>query len=178
MKRLLAAILFLAVFAGSGYAVSMPTEEDYQNLDQLRAKLVRMRKEIDKFMKDIVGPYSDMDKTGAGIFGQDVRVDVTENDNNIIVRADLPGMSKDKIDITLANDRVLTIAGSREVITQKNSPGVVRQERMSGQFERVLQLPNDCESQGIKAMYNEGVLEIVLPKKKNVKEEKIKVNIQ
>ncbi len=178
MKRLLTVILFLAVFAGESQAVSMPTEEDYQNLDQLRAKLVRMRKEIDKFMKDIAGPYADMDKTGQGVFGEDVRVDVAENDKNIIVKADLPGMAKDKIEITLANDRVLTIAGSREIFTQINSPGVVKQERMSGHFERVLQLPADCENHGIKATYNEGVLEVILTKKKSVKEEKIKVNIQ
>lgn len=178
MKRLLAAILLLALFAGASLADNMPTDKDYQNLDQLRAKLVRMRKEMDRFMKDIVGPYADMDKAGVGVFGQDVRVDVAENDKDIVVKADLPGMAKDKIDITLTNDRILTIAGSREVVTQKNSPGVVRQERMSGRFERALQLPADCESQGIKATYNEGVLEITLPKKKGAKEEKIKVNVQ
>lgn len=178
MKRLWLVILLSAIFAGSCYADNMPTDEDYRNLDQLRAKLVRMRKEMDRFMKDIVGPYADMDKAGPGVFGQDVRVDITENDKNIIVKADLPGMAKDKIDITLVNDKVLTISGSREVITERSGPGVVRQERMSGRFERVLQLPADCESQGIKATYNEGVLEVTLPKKKGVKEEKIKVNVQ
>lgn len=178
MKTLLTAVLFLAIFANSSLADNMPASEDYQSLDQLRAKLVRMRREMDRFMKDIVEPYTAADKTGASIFGQDVRVDIAENDREIVVKADLPGMSKDKIDITLANDRTLTISGSREVVTQKSSPGVVRQERMSGRFERVLQLPSDCESRGIKATYEEGVLEVILPKKKNVKEEKIKVNVQ
>ncbi len=178
MKRLITGIIFSAVLVGSAWALSAPTEEDYQNLGQTREKLIRMRREMDKFMKDLVGPYADMDKKGMDIFGQEVRVDVAENDKDVVVKADLPGMSKDQIDITLEKNRLLKISGSREIMAKQESPGVVKQERMSGRFERSLELPAECESQGIKATYKEGVLEIVLPKKKNVKDETIKVSVQ
>ena len=178
MKKILMSVLFSIVFIGSTYAVSMPTEQDYQNLDQTREKLLRMRREMDRFMKDLIAPYAETDKSGIGIFAQDVRVDVTENDKEVVVKADLPGMTKDKIDILLKNSKILKISGSREIETRQESPGIVKQERMSGRFERTLELPAECQNQGIKATYKDGVLEIVLPKKKNGKEEAIKVNVQ
>lgn len=178
MKKILIGLLFSVLVVSSVWAIATPTDEDYQNLDQMREKLVRMRREMDRFMRDIVGPYADMDKNNMGTFGQNVRVDVAQNDNEVIVKADLPGMSKDKIDITLEKNRMLKISGSREVETKQESPGIVKQERMSGHFERSLELPAECQNQGIRATYKEGVLEIVLLKKKNAKEETIKVNIQ
>ena len=177
MKKFIISVIFSLLAISTLYAQAGPTEQDYQNLDQMREKLMRLRREMDRFMKDvIVNPGDQAGKKAA--FGQDVRVDVSENDKEIIVKADLPGMSKDKIDITLENNRMLKISGSREVITKQDSPGIVKQERMSGRFERILELPVDCESRGIKATYNEGVLEIVLPKKKSIREETIKVNVQ
>jgi len=170
---MVAVFSILEVAAAWGQA---PADQDYQNLDDLRAQLVRVRREMDKFMKDVVGPYADAG--GMTAFGQDVRVDVTENEKSVVVRADLPGMSKDKIDITLANNRMLRIAGSRDVMVKQEGPGVIRQERSSGRFERALQLPVECESQGIEATYKEGVLEIVLPKKKGAVEDTVKVKVR
>ena len=178
MKKIAIVILFALIACGMAWADTGPTEQDYQNLDQMREKLIRMRREMDRFMKDIVGPYADMDKGGGKMFNPEVRVDVTENDKDIMVKADLPGMAKDKIDITLERDKILTIAGSREIMAKQESPGVVRQERSSGRFERRIELPVECESQGIKATYEEGVLQVVLPRKKGTKEGTIKVNIQ
>ena len=178
MKKIVISILFSVVFIGSAYAVSAPSDQDYQDLNQTREKLLRMRREMDRFMKDLIAPYAEQDKAGIGMFGQDVRVDVTENDTEVIIKADLPGMTKDKIDILLENSKILKISGSREVETKQESPGVVRHERMSGHFERSLELPVECQNQGIKATYKEGVLEIVLLKKKSAKEDTIKVNVQ
>ena len=142
MKKILMSVLFSIVFVGSAYAVSMPTEQDYQNLDQTREKLLRMRREMDAFMKDLIAPYAEQDKPGIGMFAQDVRVDVAENDKEIIVKADLPGMNKDKIDITLENNRILKIVASREMEKKETSSGIVKQERSSGKFERILELPD------------------------------------
>ena len=178
MKKVLISAVFLIFIVGIAGAETPPAEQEYQDLDQMRVKLIRMRREMDRFMKDVVGPYGDMDKSGVSMYGQDVRVDVTEDGNSVIVKADLPGMSKDKISIILEKNKLLKLSGSRETMTEKAGQGFIRQERMSGHFERVLELPAECESKGIKAIYNEGVLEVVLPKKKNVKEDTIKVNVQ
>ena len=178
MRKIYIITLFSILAAGMVWADQGPTDEDYRNLDQLREKVVRMQREMNKIMRDVVGPYANTDNNGAGIFAPDIKVDVSENAKNVIVRADLPGMSKDQIDITLQDNRILRLSGSRDVMTRQESPGVVKQERMTGHFERSLELPAECENSGIKATYNEGVLEIVLPKKKGAKEDTVKVNVQ
>lgn len=177
MKKTIIAFLMCTVIAVTAHAETGPTDQDYQNLDELRTKLVRMKREMDKFMKDVVATYPDQ-TIGGDIFGQDVRVDVSQTDKDIVVKADLPGMDKDKIDITLQNNKILKIAGSREVTKSQTASGVVTQERMSGHFERILELPAECLSAGIKATYKNGVLEIVIPKKKPSKEEAVKISVQ
>jgi len=178
MKKIIAIALLCAAVCGMAYADSLPTEQDYKNLAELREKLVRMKREMDKFIKDIITTYPDQPSGNVDLFGQDVKVDVAETDKDIIVKADLPGMDKDKIDITLANNRILKIAGSREMSKEETSPGVVKKERMSGHFERTLELPADCMNEGIKATYKNGVLEIIIPKRKAAKAEEIKVKVQ
>lgn len=178
MKKIviiIAAFIFSANFV---CADTPPTEQDYKNMDELRVKLMRMRREMDKFMKDVVGSYPDQTIGGANIFGQDVKVDIAQTVNDIIVKADLPGMDKDKIDITLESGKVLKLSGSRDAVKKETSPGVIKQERMSGRFERVLELPAECLGEGIKATYKSGVLEIIIPKKKVSKEEMVKISVQ
>ena len=178
MRKIIAILLVVLATSGVAFAVAGPTEEDYKDLDQLRVKLVRMKREMDKFMKDIISTYPNQTVGAADVFGQDVRVDISQTDSSVVVKADLPGMDKDKIEVTLTNDKILKIAGSREIEKKESVPGMVRQERMSGRFERVLELPVECLSQGIQATYKNGVLEIDIPKKKAQKEEAIKINVQ
>lgn len=158
-------------------AINDQTQEE-RNLEILSKKLVRMKRDMDKFVKDMSAAYQDQGYPAAGLFGSDVKVDIIENDKGFIVKADLPGMDKDKIDITLENGRMLKIAGARHVDKKETSPGVVKQERMEGRFERVLELPAECRSEGIGASYNNGVLEISIPKKEPKKTETVKVKVQ
>jgi len=177
MEKMLAMAISLVLMAGIACAEISLEEEDYKNLDKLHNKIVRMKKEMDRLMKDIVETYP----TGQGVsvtdFGQDVRVDVIENEKDIVVKADLPGMDKDRIDITLENNKTLKITGVRDIIKKESSPGVVMQERSLGKFERVLELPAEGTSVGIKASYKDGVLEIVIPKREPSKEEKVKIKV-
>ncbi|HPM42806.1 MAG TPA: Hsp20/alpha crystallin family protein [Candidatus Omnitrophota bacterium] len=175
MKKMLLSFLSVLVSVNIAFA-EMPTDKDYENLDELRVKIVRMKREMDKFMKDILSTYPP--ESTLGNYGQDVKVDVTQTPADVIVRADLPGMAKDKIEVTLENSIMLKIAGARDVSTQETAPGIVRQERMQGRFERVIQLPAECRNDGIQATYKDGVLEIVIPKKETTKEKPVKVSIQ
>ena len=178
MKKTGIVILMLLAISGTAFAETGPTEQDYKNLDELRVKLMRMKKEMDRFMKDIIGTYPDQALGAIDVFGLDVKVDIAETDKDVIVKADLPGMDKDKIEVTLLNSKILKIGGSREMAKKEAIPGMVRQERMSGRFERVLELPVECMNEGIKAAYKNGVLEIDIPKKKPGKEETVKINVQ
>lgn len=176
------AILFLLI-ADASQAQSfnkVPVDDKAQeerDLELLSKKLIRMKKEMDKFVKEMSFAYQGQDNGYLSQFGGDVKVDIAENDKHFIVTADLPGMDKDKIDITLESGRILKISGTRRVEKQEAAPGVVRQERMEGRFERVLELPGECKSEGISASYMNGVLEIVIPKKESKKAETVKVKV-
>jgi HSP20 family protein len=178
MKNILAGFLFIALAVSSAAAEQYPTDQDYKNLDEVRGKLVRMKREMDKFVKEIASTYPAQGAGASGVFGQDVKVDMSQTDKDIIVKADLPGMDKDKIDIVLENSKLLKISGSREITKKTESPGIVTQERMSGRFERVLELPAECKNEGISAAYKNGVLDIVIPKKAAAKPEEVKIKIQ
>lgn len=176
MRSIMLAAAVLSVFAGSVRAEEL-TDADYQDLDKLHTKIVKMKKQMDRLVKDIVSTYSDDAALLPGGFGQDVRVDIVEDAKQVTVRADLPGMDKDKIDITLEQGRFLKIAGSRDVAKQETAPGVVKQERMSGRFERVVALPVECMPSGITATYKSGVLEVAIPKKEPVTEPPVKIKV-
>ena len=180
MKKIFIAMVLLgAVAVIPAYAQTQSSSEDeYVDLTKLRQKIVRMKQEVDKLIKDITATAPVVGENLVGGFGQDVRVDVTETDKSVIVKADLPGMDKDKIDIALERGKTLTISGSREIYKEKTAPGVVRQERMTGKFQRVIELPVECMNEGIKASYNSGVLDIEIPKKKEAKKETVKIKVQ
>lgn len=176
--KLIALTTLLGIFAaGMAFSQTTMTAQDEKNLEDLSKKLVRMKRSMDSFVKELASSYSDQ-SSALSIFGSDVRVDIAENPKEFIVKADLPGMDKDKITVILEGGKTLKISGSREMIKQETGPNMVRRERMEGKFERVIELTSECKSDGIKASYKNGVLEIVIPKKEETKTDMIKVNIQ
>jgi len=104
-------------------------------------------------------------------------VDVTEDKNNVIVKADLPGMKQEEIEVNLDQD-ILTIKGERKIESEKDEKNYHRVERAYGSFERSIQLGSDVDKEKIKASYKNGVLEVVLPKIEREKPKQIKVDIQ
>lgn len=93
-----------------------------------------------------------------------LKTDIKENNQNYEVHVDLPAVDKKNIDITYDND-ILTISGHRDSFTDHNDKDgdVIMSERSSGHFMRQYRLPQ-VDQDNIKATYNEGVLEITLPK--------------
>ncbi len=89
--------------------------------------------------------------------------DMEEKDNAYIVQVDMPGLDKDKIDITVRGE-ILTIQGQRETMSQEESGSYYTQERSYGSFSRSLRLPGPVDETNIKAEYKNGVLLITLPK--------------
>ena len=178
MRRLPIVVVACILFTGIALAQQEAMTQEEKNLEILSKKLVRMKREMDKFVKDMSVAYHEEGSSFSGSYGSDVRVDVVDNVKEFIVRADLPGMDKDKIVVTLDNNKVLKISGSREATKTQAGPNVVKQERMEGKFERVVELPAECKSDGIKASYKNGVLEITIPKKEPAKKETIKVSVQ
>lgn len=104
-------------------------------------------------------------------------IDLHENDNSYSVKAEIPGVKKEDIDVTV-QDGVLTInAESRYEHEDKEDGRVIRQERRYGKYVRSIRLGKDIDEEKVKANYKDGVLELELPKVEEVKPKKISVNV-
>ena len=105
------------------------------------------------------------------------RVDISETEDEIIVRADIPGMKKEDIKVTLA-DNVLTISGEKKIERDEKKENYHRVERVFGTFSRSFYIPTNVDASKITAKYNNGVLEVRLPKKEEAKPKEIPVNVE
>jgi HSP20 family protein len=89
-------------------------------------------------------------------------LDVLHEDGDLLIRAELPGVKREEVEITL-HERVLTISGERRAEEQREGSGYYVRERRHGTFRRSLVLPHDVEEGGISARFEDGVLEVRVP---------------
>lgn len=101
-----------------------------------------------------------------GIVGMEgsIAVDVADSDEEFVITADLPGLSKDDIDVSLA-DRTLKIEADYEGDEDEESADYLRRERNRQPVSRSLTLPEPVEEEGISATFKQGVLTVTLPKR-------------
>ncbi len=104
-------------------------------------------------------------------------VDVLEDKKNIIVKVEIPGMNPSDFDISLS-DNVLTIKGEKKQEKEEKDKNFYMMERQYGTFIRRIPLPVEVKEEKVKASYKDGILKVVIPKKKEVKESKIKVKVK
>jgi HSP20 family protein len=91
------------------------------------------------------------------------KVDVTENDKEIKISAELPGLEEKDIDVSLQKD-MLTIKGEKKEEKEDKSKDYYRIERSYGSFSRTIPLPVEVETDKVEAKFKKGVLSITLPK--------------
>jgi len=103
-------------------------------------------------------------------------VDILETENELILKADLPEVKQDQIDIRV-EDGTLTLRGERKFEAVKDGKGYHRIERSYGAFSRSFSLPDTVQSDGVKATFKDGVLTVTLPKKEMAKPRQIKVEV-
>lgn len=89
-------------------------------------------------------------------------VDMVERDGRLVVRADVPGLGKDDVNVEI-DDGHLVISGERSQEHEERHEGVYRSERIHGHFHRVIALPEGAEADQAKATFKNGVLEITMP---------------
>jgi HSP20 family protein len=106
--------------------------------------------------------------------GWNPKVDVFEEADQIVMKAELPGVDKDKITIDV-NGRVLTVKGERISDDEVKEDNYYRRERSYGRFERSFTLPAETDSEKIKADYKDGVLTLNIPKPVSSKTRQITV---
>lgn len=103
-------------------------------------------------------------------------VDILETDNDLVVKADLPGLELKDIDIQIENG-TLTLKGERKFEKEENNKGYHRLERSYGSFVRYFTLPDTVDPEKVRADYHNGVLTVTLPKKEIAKPRTVKVQV-
>jgi HSP20 family protein len=103
-------------------------------------------------------------------------VDIQEEGDRFVVRADMPGVAVKDIEVS-AEDGKLTIRGTRSTQAHVNGDGFEHVERVAGTFLRRFTLPESAQAEAIKARYTDGVLEIAIPKQPRVEPKRITVTV-
>ena len=101
-------------------------------------------------------------------------VDIYENKDQIVLEAELPGMSREDFDLSVENN-IITLRGERHFEKKDDTDNYHRVERAYGSFTRSFTLPNTVSGEGAVADYRNGVLRVVLPKKEETKARRIEI---
>jgi len=102
-------------------------------------------------------------------------IEVFEKEDHFIVKAEVPGMKQDDIDVSVVGD-MLTIKGERKAESEVKEQDYYCCERSYGSFHRSVSLPSNVNAEKIEASYKDGILEISLPKAPEVKPKKIAIS--
>lgn len=125
--------------------------EPFRGFDSLSRRMNDFVGEIEKGVRFEIGDFSP-------------RVDISEDDKNIYLHAELPGIAKDDVKVSVTEERMLTLKGEkRRVVTDENI-NYVRVERNYGNFVRSFSLPENVQFDAVQAKFEHGVLEVILPK--------------
>lgn len=136
-------------------------------------RLTSLRDEIDRLFE---APLAHLAHSSQLLSGWTPAFDVYEDKDNVYVRAELPGMRKEDIDLSLHNGS-LSISGERKGEEQLKDAEVYRSERFFGRFQRTISLPTAVAADRIKAQYKDGILNVTLPKAEEAKPKHIDVSV-
>lgn len=137
-------------------------------------RLSSLRDEIDRLFE---APLSELARSSQQLLsGWSPALDIYEEKDNFVVKAELPGMKKEEIEVSL-HDGTLSISGERKAKDEHQDAEVYRAERFVGRFQRTVALPHSVASDKVKAQYRDGVLTITLPKTEEAKPKQIDVSV-
>jgi HSP20 family protein len=103
-------------------------------------------------------------------------VDMFEDGGDVVVKAEIPGMKKEDIDVTLT-DGAITISGEKKKEQEIKKKNYYKWERSYGSFCRTLSLPAEIQADKVKSTFKDGVLEIRMPKTEQAKSKEVKVKV-
>jgi len=133
--------------------------------------LNRIRKEINRIFED---PFSFITPNTSFFEGWEPNIDIYEDKDKVTVKAELPGMKKEDINVSLEN-KTLMISGERKDEEEHKEGDNYRAERFFGRFQRTITLPSLVNADQIKGNYKDGVLTIELPKSEEAKPKQIDI---
>jgi HSP20 family protein len=101
-------------------------------------------------------------------------MDLVETEHDLVLRADLPGMTEDDVEIEV-KDNVLSLSGERRSDNEEKGEGFHRVERSFGRFQRSLTLPRGVDAEKVNAQFENGVLEVRIPKPEEAKPTRVQI---
>lgn len=134
-------------------------------------ELNRLRREIDRLFEE---PFGFLTPSTSFFEGWTPAVDIYEDNDKYVVKAELPGMKNEDIDVSL-DGNTLTISGERKHEEEKQEGENYRSERFFGRFQRSITLPTMVQANQIEATYKDGILSVTLPKAEEAKPKQIQV---
>jgi HSP20 family protein len=142
----------------------------------------RWEREMDRMMEDFFGPRTRPWWPERWFGGEELEltapaVDMFEEKDEIIIKAEIPGIEKNNIEVSLS-DHLLTIKGEKKKEEEVKREHYYRSERSYGSFIRTLPVPSEVRADKIKANFKNGVLEVHLPKTEEAKAKAIKVKVE
>lgn len=137
-------------------------------------RLTTLRDEIDRLFES---PLAQLARSSQTMGGWAPVLDLFEDKDSFIVRAELPGMKKEEIEISL-HEGALMISGERKREEKTARGETYREERFYGKFHRSIALPKPVAGDQVKATYKDGVLTVTLPKTEEVKPKQIEVVVK
>lgn len=141
--------------------------------DPLR-EMFDLQRSINQLFDDSVGKSS---RDGIALSTWTPAVDVYEDENSFLIKAELPEINKDDVKVNL-HDNTLSISGERRFENEQKRDGYHRVERSYGEFYRSFTLPPNVNTDAINAQFKDGVLRLTLPKKEEAKPKQISVNVE
>jgi len=134
--------------------------------------LSSLREEIDRLFES---PLAELTQSSNQFLsGWMPAVDLFEDKDSLHLKAELPGMNKEDIAISV-HEGVLTLSGERKLDEKFQSAEVYRSERSLGRFQRTLTLPTQVDAENVKAQYKDGILTVKLPKAEQSKPKHIQI---
>ena len=134
-------------------------------------EMLSLREAMDRLFEDsFVGRRGLMRPLG----GDPPALDMFETDENLVVKATVPGVKPEDIDVSISGD-TLTIKGETKVEEKVEKGNYIRQERRYGAFQRTVALPSALQADKAEAKYEDGILTLTIPKTESAKPKTIKV---
>lgn len=133
--------------------------------------LTSLRRELDRLFEDFFGRET-MRTTIPTVW--EPGVDVMESDDEVIVRAEVPGVKKEDLEVNFS-DNTLSIRGESRRETEKKGVSYYRRELIYGSFSRQIPLPSNIQVDKAEARLEDGILEIKIPKAEKAKPKKIRI---
>lgn len=138
--------------------------------------LVSIQDEVNRLYNDFFGRVPSRFEGDWNASEWSPSVDISETKDDIVIKAEIPGLEKENIKISL-QDNILTLKGEKKQEKEEKDTNFYRMERCYGSFTRSFNLPTTVQADKIKASYKDGILNITLPKAEEVKPKQIPIEI-